>query len=111
VGDYAEHELWTPYYGDSGNLSQVPKCSYPAMKSHAISCFENSCNIAVIFNDIVLRLYSRRPASESESSLSSIRKKLDTWRQQSPSHLVYDPDDLPDFSLPPHILTQKYVFL
>lgn len=77
------------------------------MKSHSISCFENSCKLAVIINDIILQLYSRRVTADPEGTLRGIRGRLDEWRESSPPHLKYDPYNLPDVCCPPHILTQK----
>ncbi|CZR69962.1 related to pathway-specific regulatory protein [Phialocephala subalpina] len=108
MDQFSEHEQWNPCYGESGNLSEIPGGSYPPMESHAVSCFENSCKLAVILNDIILQLYSRR--APTQISLRSIRDKLNSWRAKSPRHLVYDPDALPEISPPPHILTQNLLF-
>ncbi len=111
VDDFAEHELWTPYFGEGLNLSLVPAGEYPATKTHAISCFENSCKLAVIINDIILQLYSRRASTADldlvDATLKGIKDRLDEWRDNSPPHLKYEPDNLPDVCPPPHILTQK----
>jgi hypothetical protein len=90
-------------------MTKLAPGQYPLMKSHAVSCFSNSCKISVIINDIILQLYSRRDRHITESSLHAIRARLDTWRAQTPAHLKYDPDNLPAVSPPPHIITQKYV--
>lgn len=108
---FAEHELWAPYYGEPGELLQHPTSQYPATTSHAISCFENSCKIAVIISDIMTHFYCRRAASNTGEEFRRIRASLDDWRANSPAHLVYDPDSLPALSPPPHILTQKYVYM
>ncbi|KUJ07656.1 uncharacterized protein LY89DRAFT_631273 [Mollisia scopiformis] len=108
MDQFGETEYWSPYYGQTGNLSEIPGGSYPPMKSHSVSCFENSCRLAVILNHIILQLYSRRTPTQVD--LRSIREELDAWRSQSPHHLVYDPDNLPEISPPPHILTQNLLF-
>ena len=107
VDDSAEEELWSPHYGDTVNLSRVSVGEYPPMKSHVISCFENSGRLAVILNDIILNLYSRRAGPSANEAHRSIRDKLAEWREKSPSYLKYDPDNLPSMCPPPHILTQK----
>jgi hypothetical protein len=107
VDDYTEDELWSPYYGDSINLSVLPLGQYPPMKAHSISCFENSCKLAVIISDIILHLYTKRVTPDAEESLRGIKVALESWRAQSPPHLRYDSDALPAFCPPPHILTQK----
>lgn len=109
VDETSETETWSPYNGESFSLTKLPPGQYPPMRSYAVSCFANSCKISVIINDIILQLYSRRDRHITESSLHDIRARLDTWRAQSPSHLKYDPDNLPAVSPPPHIITQKYV--
>lgn len=90
------------------NLSLISAGEYPPMKAHSISCFENSCRLAVILNDIICELYSRRDFTDNEDVLKGIRVRLDEWREKSPAHLKYDPDNLPQsFCPPPHILAQK----
>jgi hypothetical protein len=111
VDTFAEHELWSPYYGEPRNLSQAPTSQYPARTSYAISCFENSCRLAVIISNIITQFYCRRALSNSDEEFRRIRGSLYDWRANSPTHLVYKPEDLPTLSPPPHILTQKYVFI
>ncbi|KAG9511768.1 hypothetical protein KCV07_g9937, partial [Aureobasidium melanogenum] len=107
VDETSETETWSPYNGESFSLTKLPPGQYPPMRSYAVTCFANSCKISVIINDIILQLYSRRDRHITESSLHDIRARLDTWRAQSPSHLKYDPDNLPAVSPPPHIITQN----
>ena len=106
MDDFTEHEPWTPFVGDSLNLSRVSE--YPATKTYGVSCFENSCKLAVIINDIVLRLYSRRGTPDADGAAAEIKARLDDWRERSPPHLRYEPDSLPAVCPPPHILAQKY---
>lgn len=107
MDDSAENEIWSPHCVDSMNLSKVAVGEYPQSKSHTVSSFENSCKLAVILNDIILHLYSRRESNTGDDKLRVIRNSLDEWRQKSPPHLKYDPDQLPEICPPPHILTQK----
>lgn len=79
------------------------------MKSHAIACFQNSCKLAVIINQIIVKLYSRRSMPLTDSVLRNIRDQLDGWRANSPPYLKYDTKSLPEICCPPHILAQKYV--
>lgn len=109
MDNFAEHELWSPYYGESETLAQAPPLQYPPMVSHAISCFENSCKLSVIISNIMTEFYCRRGPSNADESFKRIRGRLDDWRTNSPPHLVYQPDNLPILSPPPHILTQKYI--
>lgn len=105
VDDSAENDLWSPLCGDGMNLSNAP--NYPAVMAHLVSSFENCCKLAVILNDILLVLYSRRGNSNADDNLKNIRSALDEWRQNSPAHLRYDSDNLPDICPPPHIFSQK----
>lgn len=109
VDDSVENETWTPFAGGNINLSNLAVGSYPPYKSHAISCFTNSCKLAVILNDIIQGLYSRKPNMDLNGTLVTISNSLDQWRRASPAHLVLNPDNVPAHSPPPHILTQKYV--
>jgi hypothetical protein len=61
----------------------------------------------VIINDIIFNLYSRHKSAKVDETLGGIRRRLDNWREQSPPHLRYDPEDLPETCPPPHLLTQK----
>lgn len=79
------------------------------MKAHLISCFENSCKISVILNDIIIQLYSRRGPLDIERTLF-IKQRLDEWREKLPVHLKYDPDNLPPHCPPPHIMTQNLLY-
>lgn len=108
LDDSAEHELWIPYYGSRAGSNPTPPQSYPPMRSHSISCFENSCKLAVIINDIIEKLYSRR--ASPESSMRSIAERLSAWRLATPSHLRYDHEDLAATCGPPHILTQNLLY-
>ncbi|KAH8812417.1 fungal-specific transcription factor domain-containing protein [Xylogone sp. PMI_703] len=107
---FAEHELWSPYYGEPGDIFQVPTSQYPATTSYAISCFENSCRLAVIISNIMTRFYSRRGTPNTDEEFRRLRGSLDEWRTNSPSHLVYKPENLPAISPPPHILTQNLLY-
>ncbi|KAL6251364.1 hypothetical protein RBB50_001573 [Rhinocladiella similis] len=108
--DFAEHELWVPYYGDAGHFGSIPAHSYPQKKAHSITCFENSCKLAIIINDIMVQLYSRRPSSNTEQTLSMLQRRLDYWRAASPSHLKCDPNDAPLVCPPPHIVAQNLLY-
>lgn len=107
VDDSAETELWFPYHPDLGSSDSMSSVQYPGHKSHSISCFQNSCKLAVIISDIINQLYSRKAPSNVNAAVADIRKRLDDWRTHTPAHLKYDPDNLPVLCGPPHLLTQK----
>lgn len=75
-----------------------------------MSSFENCFKLAVILNDIILHLYSRRGTTRTDEVLRGIQTRLDDWRASSPPHLRYDPDNLPETCPPPHILTQNMLY-
>ncbi|KAK9318917.1 fungal-specific transcription factor domain-containing protein [Lipomyces orientalis] len=108
--DSTAQELWAPYYGDSGSTVTVSTETYPAVKSHMVSCFANSCKLAVIINQIITQLYSRRALSVTNCALRRVRDQLDDWRANSPQYLRYDPDNLPEICGPPHILAQNLLY-
>ncbi|KJR88101.1 uncharacterized protein SPSK_07014 [Sporothrix schenckii 1099-18] len=127
LDDFAEHELWRPpapaSSSPSGNTNSgnplFGRTLYPPVKSHAISCFANTCRLAVILSDIVLQLYSRRrpaPSSTASTSAASIasvqrlRDRLDAWRAATPSHLLIADPDHTTVCPPPHILTQNLLY-
>ncbi|KAJ4212358.1 hypothetical protein NW759_011746 [Fusarium solani] len=110
MDDSAESEVWSPYYEDTSPLTRLAPSQYPIMKSHAVSCFENSCKLSVIINDIIVQLYSKRSRAINESSLNDIKARLDTWRNESPAHLRYNPEYLPAICPPPHIISQNLLY-
>ncbi|KAH8655403.1 fungal-specific transcription factor domain-containing protein [Xylariales sp. PMI_506] len=110
LDDSAELELWSPYYEDSLNLTKLPLGQYPTMRSHAVSCFANSCKLSVIINDIIIHLYSRKSRAVTETSLRDIKIRLEDWRTESPVHLRLEPNNLPSVCPPPHILSQNLLY-
>ncbi|KAK2690804.1 hypothetical protein QWA68_010399 [Fusarium oxysporum] len=110
MDDSAESDVWSPYYEDTSPLTRLAPSQYPVMKSHAVSCFANSCKLSVIINDIIVQLYSKRSRAITESSLNDIKARLETWRAESPVHLRYDPEYLPNICPPPHIISQNLLY-
>lgn len=105
-----ESETWSPYYGDSIDISKLTQNRYAPQTSHAVSCFANSCKLSIIINDIIFQLYSRRSRAITEPVLRDIKVRLDAWRAESPMHLRYEPDFLPAVSPPPHIISQNLLY-
>ncbi|CEL04563.1 hypothetical protein ASPCAL05691 [Aspergillus calidoustus] len=110
LDDSTELETWCPYYKDSLNLTKLTHNQYPPMKSRSVACFVNSCRLSIIINDIIIQLYSRRSRSITEGALKDIKLRLESWRANSPSHLRYDPDSLPEICPPPHIIAQNLLY-
>lgn len=107
VDDTTEHDIWLPHHVEADNVPVLFVQDYPPTQSHAISCFQNSCRLAVIINDIIAGLYSSPHDIETKSVFKSIRHRLSEWRTNSPQHLRCEPFNLPEISPPPHIITQK----
>jgi hypothetical protein len=107
VDDFSEDELWCPYYSDTLDFTAPTRRDYTPMKGHLVSCFANSCRLSIIISDVIVQLYSRRDRSITEDVVRDIKSRLDNWRADSPTHLKYDPADLPAISPPPHIIAQK----
>jgi hypothetical protein len=105
--DTSEHEPWTPYYGSTATSKGISESQYPLYKTHAISCFEHNCRLAMIISEIIARLYSHKSSAEFNQGPRQLRERLDQWRRDLPAHLRYDPDSLPKICPPPHIVTQK----
>ncbi|KAL3453040.1 fungal-specific transcription factor domain-containing protein [Aspergillus insuetus] len=110
LDDSTELETWSPYYKDSLNLTKLTHSQYPSMKSHSVACFANSCRLSIIINDIIVQLYSRRSRAITEAALHDIKMRLESWRANSPSHLRFDPDNLPSICPPPHIISQNLLY-
>ncbi|KAK9416533.1 putative Zn(2)-C6 fungal-type domain-containing protein [Seiridium unicorne] len=101
----SENEEWIPFRTDSLAMATIDE--YPPMRGHYVSCFSNSCEIAIIINDMIVRLYSRRRTLGLDGVRENIMARLSTWRQRSPTYLRYDADNLPEVCPPPHILCQN----
>ncbi|RGP72459.1 nitrogen assimilation transcription factor nit-4 [Fusarium sporotrichioides] len=109
MDDSAESDTWSPYHEDTSPLTRLAPNQYPAMQSHAVSCFANSCRLSVIINDIIVQLYAKRSREMTETSLNDIKARLENWRNESPTHLRYDPEHLPSACPPPHIISQNHL--
>jgi hypothetical protein len=104
----SEDNIWQPFRTE--NLSMTNLSDYPPMPGRYVSCFSNSCKIAIIIKDMILGLYSRRRVVGLDDVREDLMARLSEWREQSPTHLRYDVDKLPEVCPPPHIMCQKYVF-
>lgn len=94
--------MWTPYYGHSLNLTKLSSGQYPPHKSHVVSCFANSCKLAIIINDVIVQLFleevgllPKHPSLTSNPALhSGVRIRLHTYdmiqarSQLSAHHLI-----------------------
>ncbi|KAI0141251.1 hypothetical protein GGR57DRAFT_509232 [Xylariaceae sp. FL1272] len=113
LDDIDELDTWSPYFGDTTYTTYLPtprQSQYPTMRSYSVSCFVNSCKLAMIISHVIIQLYDRRNRSMTEVVIKDINARLDTWRAQSPSHLKYDPDNLPAVCPPPHLIAQNLLY-
>lgn len=108
LDDFSEHDPWSPDDGKPDMPEKMPAVvPYPPMKSHLVSCFINSCKLAVIINDIILQLYTGHVGEDRDYVLREIKDRMDTWRVLSPAHLKLESNNLPNICPPPHIVSQK----
>jgi hypothetical protein len=82
---------------------------YPSTQSYTVKAFINSCKLAIIIHDIIIKLYYRRGKSVVETAFKEIQEQLELWRALSPPQLKLDCNNLPSICPPPHIVSQKYV--
>ncbi|KAK6078799.1 Nitrogen assimilation transcription factor nirA 3 [Seiridium cupressi] len=107
---FAEHDLWVPDDTGPAGSDKAPASGFPPMKFHVVSCFVNSCKLAVIISDIILHLYSSHHGDDGDITLRAIRERLDDWRALTPEHLKLEPDNLPSRCPPPHIVSQNLLY-
>lgn len=105
VDESSEDDFWTPFHADSLTMIALPE--YPPTRGYYVSAFANSCKIAVIIKDMIMCLYSRRRMRDLDAGRESIVARLSAWRENTPLHLRYDANSLPDICPPPHIMCQK----
>ncbi|VUC20450.1 unnamed protein product [Clonostachys rosea] len=110
LDDSTDLDIWSPYYGNSLNLTKFTQNQYPPMRNYAVSSFINSCKLSMIIHDIIVQLYYRRNRTNTEETIKDIKSRLDSWRVNSPRHLKYDPDNLPTICPPPHIISQNLLY-
>ncbi|KAK9779907.1 putative Fungal-specific transcription factor domain-containing protein [Seiridium cardinale] len=110
LDDFAEHDLWVPDDTGLAGSDKAPASGFPPMKFHVVSCFVNSCKLAVIISDIILHLYSSHHEDDGDITLRAIRERLDDWRALTPEHLKLEPDNLPSRCPPPHIVSQNLLY-
>lgn len=112
LDDSSETELWEPLRGVGVTALDGGESSYPAVPSHAISCFSHMCRLAIIFNEILEHMYdpvrSNSPA-EMQDCLAEQEAALQNWWAELPAHLKIDPAALPALAPPSHKVTLKYV--
>ncbi|CAI6080465.1 unnamed protein product [Clonostachys chloroleuca] len=110
LDDSTDLDIWSPYYGNSLNLTKFTQNQYPPMRNYAVSTFVSSCKLSMIIHDIIVQLYYRRNRTNTEETIKDVKSRLDSWRENSPRHLRYDPDHLPTICPPPHIISQNLLY-
>jgi hypothetical protein len=101
LDDFAEHELWQPYYGADGDTLK----NYPETPCYTVSCFISLCRLSVIINDIILGLYSGRKPENVGTLVRNMRHQLELWWVTLPAHLRIETSNLPAILPPPHIIS------
>lgn len=100
---YEDFEYWLPFaYNDSAP-------SYPGSPAYSVSTFTELCKLSVIMNKILNKMYSAKGIEKQARDLVKYQKALnsdlETWRQQLPDHLEFDPSVTVSTSPPPHVLS------
>ncbi|KAH8924892.1 hypothetical protein BT69DRAFT_1332618 [Atractiella rhizophila] len=112
-----EHEQWRPLRPDGTDWDDPPKrdpgyeedakprAPYPPTKSHSISCFNASGQLATLVSRIIVNIYAIRTRVLGQSSanlLSFFDQNLANWFLNLPPHLSFNPTSkkVP----PPHVL-------
>lgn len=106
VDDSAETEIWKPH-----GVKYASGVHYPPTPAHSISCFMKMCQLAEIFNQILIHIYhplNHNTEAEIQACLSTEGEALRQWWEYLPSYLLIDVRDLPPFCPPSHIVTLKY---
>ena len=108
LDDSAEHEIWTPH-----GISLPPGVTYPPMKSHATSCFMQTCKLSIILHQILHYMYDPQhnyTQSEREACVQTQESELNQWWEDLPAHLKIDASAVPAFAPPSHIVTMNCLF-
>ncbi|ROT42382.1 hypothetical protein SODALDRAFT_336132 [Sodiomyces alkalinus F11] len=106
--DSSETESWTPF-----GVAHEEGWKYPPSPAHAISCFTNMCQLAQIFNEILVHMYDPvRPNSqvEMQECLADQEVALQDWWKELPTHLRIEPQSLPSLAPPSHIITLNSLY-
>jgi hypothetical protein len=89
---FEELELWEPYV-DSTSL--VSPSTYEPQPAYTVSTFHSFICLADIMAGIVTSLYSPQVQFQSKDrileSTAELRKRLELWRLNLPTHLQYEP--------------------
>lgn len=109
LDSFEEMEEWKPYFDTTTQSADSPAQSYRGRPSHAISTFQSLLQLCKISANIIESFYSVGSSRNSKSALlhtkRNITEQLNTWRDNLPSWLQYDP--LLDVTPPPHQITPQ----
>jgi hypothetical protein len=106
VDDSAENELWIPFGAPRGEAWK-----YPPATAHSASSFTSTCQLSVIFNEILIHMYDplmQNTDAEIQECLQIQEVSLHQWWERLPHYLRIDPVSLPSLAPPSHIVTMKY---
>ncbi|CAK7210651.1 hypothetical protein SBRCBS47491_000847 [Sporothrix bragantina] len=106
--EYEELENWQPfaYYTYAGaNLAR----DYPGSPAYSVSCFTQLCRLSLIMNGILNAVYAERSVKKKPEALAEdlqrLHADLETWKNELPPHLNFDPSSKTQTTPPPHVLS------
>lgn len=100
---YEELEQWAPFA-----YTSQPSGAYLGSPAYSVSTFKQLCLLSTILGDILSSIYTERSFNKSPEDLASklqnMHEKLTSWRNNLPSHLVFNAKNTPT-TPPPHVLS------
>ncbi|CAK7231443.1 hypothetical protein SCUCBS95973_007918 [Sporothrix curviconia] len=106
--EYEELENWQPfaYYTYAG--AQLAR-DYPGSPAYSVSCFTQLCRLSLIMNGILNAVYAERSVKKKPEALAEdlqrLHADLETWKNELPPHLDFDPSSKSQTTPPPHVLS------
>lgn len=103
LDSYEEFEQWAPFaYSAQSDV-------YLGSPAYSISTFRQLCQLSIILGDILSSIYTERSFDASPGDLSiklqNLHQKLTSWRENLPSHLLFDTKSKTSNIPPPHVLS------
>lgn len=123
MDDYSDSDLWAPYYGETPKPDHANAPNYPPCPGYVVSCFQQSCRLCVILNDLMANIYSPEAAARRDDEENSaeakaaheepfirISRDLREWYIALPGHLRINPDQMPPLAPPVHIMSLNLLY-
>ncbi|KAF4124972.1 Fungal trans [Geosmithia morbida] len=108
VDNSAENDLWMPF-----GANPAGTWAYPPATAHSTSTFTSTCQLVIIFNEILIHMYDplfQNTEDEMNECLGSQEAALQSWWDNLPPYLRLDPSSLPGLAPPSHIITLNCLY-